>query len=113
MDPVCHRCGNSLHEGEGFCVHCGAPQLVVEAPDTAVTVPAVRLRGDTHNVEWRVAITSALIVAVPVGLLAPVPGGSLFAIGGGFAAIALYRRRSAAFTDGRVRTSESETARIA
>jgi hypothetical protein len=103
MDLVCHRCGNALHGGEGFCVHCGAPQLMVEAADAAVPPPPpILFRGDTHNVEWRIAIASALIVALPVGLLAPVPGGSLFAIGGGFAAIALYRRRSAAFTDGRI-----------
>ncbi|MGC2620844.1 MAG: hypothetical protein WA414_17510 [Acidobacteriaceae bacterium] len=103
MDLACHRCGNTLHEGEGFCVHCGAPQLMVEAADAAVPPPPpIRFRGDTHNVEWRIAITSALLVAIPVGLLAFVPGGSLFAIGGGFAAIALYRQRSAAFTDGRI-----------
>jgi hypothetical protein len=103
MDMACHRCGNTVHEGEGFCVHCGAPQLVVEAADAAVPPPPpIRFRGDIHNVEWRIAITSALIVAVPVGLLAPVPGSSLFAIGGGFAAVALYRHRSAAFTDGRI-----------
>jgi hypothetical protein len=103
MDLACHRCGNTLQEGEGFCVHCGAPQLVVEAADGAVPPPPpIQFRGDTQHVEWRIAITSALIVAVPVGLLAFVPGGSLFAIGGGFAAIALYRQRSAAFTDGRI-----------
>jgi hypothetical protein len=103
MDLACHRCGNNLQEGEGFCVHCGAPQLMVEAADAAVPPPPpIRFRGDAHNVEWRIAITSALIVALPVGLLAFVPGGSLFAIGGGFAAIALYRQRSAAFTDGKI-----------
>lgn len=104
MDPLCHRCGNSLAEGETFCRHCGAPQLMVEAADPAVPQqPAIRLRGETHAVDWRAAILAALLVAIPVGLLSALTkSSSLFPIGGGFAAIALYRRRAAAFTDGRI-----------
>ncbi|HEY6448911.1 MAG TPA: zinc ribbon domain-containing protein [Acidobacteriaceae bacterium] len=104
MDPICHRCGNSLAEEETFCRHCGAPQLVVEAADPAVPQqPAVRLRGNAHAVDWRAAILAALLVALPVGLLSALTkSSSLFPIGGGFAAIALYRRRAAAFTDGRI-----------
>ena len=104
MDLLCHRCGNSLHDDQGFCPHCGAPQLVVEASDPAAPrQPAVRFRGDTHSIDWRAAILSALLVAVPVGLLSALTrSSSLFPIGGGFAAIALYRRRGATFTDGRI-----------
>jgi len=104
MDPICHRCGNSLAEGESFCRHCGAPQLVVEAADATVPQqPSVRLRGELHSVDWHAAILSALLVAIPVGLLSALTKtSSLFPIGGGFAAIALYRRRAAAFTDGRI-----------
>ena len=104
MDLLCHRCGNSVHEGEGFCPHCGAQQLMVEASDvTAAQQPAVRTRGDTHTIEWRAAILSALLVAIPVGLLSGLTRlNALFPIGGGFAAIWLYRRRGAPFTDGRI-----------
>lgn len=105
MDLTCHRCGNPLREGEGFCAHCGAPQLSVEATDPALQQQqqAVRFRGDTPHVNWRAAILCALLVAIPVGLLSALTGGySLFGIAGGFAAMALYRRRSSANTDGRI-----------
>jgi hypothetical protein len=104
VDLVCHRCGNSLHEGEGFCPHCGAQQLVVDSSETAgPQQPPQRLGIDPSRVQWRVAITSALLVAVPVGLLSALAGmSSLFVIAGGFATIALYRKRSEAFTDGSI-----------
>jgi hypothetical protein len=105
MDLVCHRCGNPLREGEGFCAHCGAPQLTVEPADATVQQQqqAVRFRGDGPLVNWRSAILCALVVAVPVGLLSAFTGGySLLGIAGGFAALALYRRRSSANTDGRI-----------
>lgn len=104
MDPVCHRCGNNLHEGEGFCPHCGAQQLVVDSSETAgPQQPTQRLGIDPTRVQWRTAITSALLVAVPVGLLSALAGmSSLFVIAGGFATIALYRKRSEAFTDGSI-----------
>ncbi len=104
MELLCHRCGNPLHEGDGFCPHCGAQQLRVEAADSSVQQqPEIRFRGDPHAVQWRAAIVVSLLVAIPVGLLSALTrSSSLFPIGGGFAAIALYRRRTAGFTDGRI-----------
>jgi len=105
MELACHRCGNLVHEGDGFCAHCGAPQLTVEAADAAVQQQqqAVRFRGDTQPVNWRAAIICALLVAVPVGLLSALTSiSSLFVIAGGFVTMALYRRRNSAFTDGRI-----------
>lgn len=105
MESVCHRCGNTLQGEESFCSHCGAPQLVVETPDAAAQHPAMqRLRGDSHAVDWRTAMLCAVLIAVPVGLLSALAGmSSLFVIAGGFATIALYRRRSnSGFTDGRI-----------
>jgi hypothetical protein len=105
MEQACHRCGNPVREGDGFCAHCGAPQLIVEAADAAVQQQqqAVRFRGETQPVDWRAAILCALLVAVPVGLLSALTSiSSLFVIAGGFVTMALYRRRSAATTDGRI-----------
>ena len=104
MEPLCHRCSNPLREGDAYCPHCGVQQLVVEPSDSSLPQqPPVRLRGDPHSVEWRAAILAALLVAIPVGLLSALTrSSSLFPIGGGFAAIALYRRRTAGFTDGRI-----------
>jgi hypothetical protein len=104
MDLLCHRCGNSLLEGEGFCPHCGAPQLVVDAAEASGPHPPTqRLGVDPTRVQWRTAIIAALIVSVPVGLLSALAGmSSLFVVAGGFATIALYRKRSEGFTDGRI-----------
>lgn len=102
MDRLCHRCGNALHEGEGFCPQCGAPQLIVDASENSgPQAPTQRLGIDPTRVQWRTAILSALLIAVPVGLLSALAGmSSLFVIAGGFGTIALYRRRSEGFTDG-------------
>lgn len=107
MDLLCHRCGNSLHEGEGFCPHCGAPQLVVDASEASGPQPPTqRLGADPTRVQWRKAITSALLIAVPVGLLSAWAGDFLvwllLEVTGGFATIALYRKRSEGMTDGRI-----------
>jgi hypothetical protein len=107
MELVCHRCGNGLHEGEAFCPHCGALQLVVDSSEpTGPQQPTQRLGIDPSRVQWRLAITSALLVALPVGLLSALAGDvlllMLIEITAGFATIAIYRRRSEASTDGSV-----------
>lgn len=103
MVQVCQRCGNSLQEGDAHCPHCGAPQLLVEAPELFTQPPTQRTQGSPGGVQWRPAITSALLVAVPVGILSALAGmSSLFVIAGGFATIALYRKRCSGFTDGKI-----------
>ena len=106
METACHRCGNPVREGDGFCAHCGAPQLTVEAADAAVQQQqqTVHFRGEPQRVNWRTAILSALLVAIPVGLLSAFTNiSALFVIAGGFVTLALYRRRSAgSSTDGRI-----------
>lgn len=103
MESVCHRCNTPLRESDVFCPHCGAPQLMVEAPEAFSQHPAVKVQGDPHGVQWRQAILSAVLVAIPVGILSALAGmSSIFVIAGGFATIALYRRRCAGFTDGRI-----------
>lgn len=104
MEMLCHRCGNSLREGENWCPHCGAPQLVVETGDSAfVAQSAVRFQGDPHRVQWRAAITSALIMAIPLGLISGLAGTSLLIVlGAGVVTVWLYQRRTRSFSDGRV-----------
>ena len=105
MEATCHRCGNVLHEGDGFCPHCGAQQLIVDTSDDGgPQQPSQRLGVDPSRVQWRTAIISALFVAVPVGVLSALAGGfrTILVIAGGFAVIALYRHRCEALTDGRM-----------
>lgn len=109
MESLCHRCSNPLSEGESFCSHCGAPQLVVDTsePVGPQTTPQ-RLGGDLARVQWRAGITSALLLAIPVGLLSALSGalsslvGTFLVIAGGFGTIFLYRHRTNGITDGRI-----------
>lgn len=105
MELLCHRCSNPLQESESFCPHCGAPQLVVDTSEPiGPQAPLQRMGSDATRVQWRTGITSALLVAIPVGLLSALGGGmsTLLVIAGGFGTIFLYRRRTAAVTDGRI-----------
>lgn len=104
MELLCHRCGNALHEGETFCPHCGAPQLVVDTSEPMGSPQQAQRPGpDPSRVQWRIAITYAVLLAIPVGLLSAFAGmSSLFVIAGGFGAIAIYRKRTEAFTDGSI-----------
>ncbi|MBT9331608.1 hypothetical protein [Paracidobacterium acidisoli] len=108
MEAVCHRCGGSLVDSGIFCPHCGAPQLRVQEGDEAdLQQPAAVQRSgtrDRHKVSWKPAITSALLLAVPLGLISGLVGFSIFLLlAGGFAAVALYRRNCpSALADGQV-----------
>jgi hypothetical protein len=99
MDPVCHRCGTTLNSAEElFCPHCGAPQLRYEASEEPGPSPAFPQQAASGRnlevVSWKAAVVSALLVAVPVGLLSSLLNfGSLWVICGGIATVSLYRRR--------------------
>ena len=97
MDSVCHKCGSAISSSELFCSHCGAPQLRYEPADEApaFSAPTQALGRDPGVVLWKDAIIAAIMVAVPVGILSSLLDfGALWVIGGGIAAISLYRRRT-------------------
>lgn len=77
---------------------------MVDAADSSFAQqPTVQMRVEAQRVQWRAAISSAVLVAIPVGLLSALTRTSFFfVIAGGFATIALYRRRTSAVTDGRI-----------
>jgi len=111
MDLVCHRCGTALNSpDELFCPHCGAPQLRYEPGDEPVTSVAPSqqtMSGRLDLVSWKAAIVSALIIAalvsIPVGLLSTIYDFSLiWVVGGGIAAVSLYRRRVGVPPSGRM-----------
>jgi hypothetical protein len=99
MDLVCHRCGTALNSpDELFCPHCGAPQLRYEpADDPVASASSQQQATGCHGldlVSWKVAIVSALLVAVPVGLLTSILAfGFFWVVIGGIATVSLYRRR--------------------
>lgn len=105
MELLCHRCGNPLQQDESFCAHCGAPQLVVDTSEPIGSqAPVQRLGSEASRVQWRAGITSALLLAIPVGLLSALSGGlsTILVIAGGFGTILLYRKRTSGMTDGRM-----------
>jgi hypothetical protein len=99
MDPVCHRCGTALNsESNLFCPHCGVPQLryePVDDPSASFTPSQQTVVGrNLEFVSWKTAVSSASVVAIPVGLLSSILPVALFwVICGGIATVSLYHRR--------------------
>lgn len=110
MDPACHRCGTALTSSdELFCPHCGAPQLRYEPADetsSAVAMPQAagrNLESGSSKAAILSALTVAALVAIPLGLLSSIyDSGRLWVVGGGIAAVFLYRRRVDAVPTGRL-----------
>ena len=74
MEPTCTRCHQPVTAGSCYCPVCGLPQLVYSAdgaqgqgqPDR--WNEAVR---DAASVSWKPALRSALMLAIPAGILCP------------------------------------------
>jgi len=107
MAIPCYRCHEALSGEEPFCAHCGAPQLCVPESEAVLSAQEGSLQ---HTIDqaagmlrWRTAVQAALIVALPAALLsALLSPGTLWAFGGGFLTVALYRRRTASPTNGKL-----------
>ena len=107
MDQPCYKCGQVVEEGRVFCPHCRAPQIRVIIAYAVAAVP-VATRGQAQltssetvpliavPMRWDQAAqpcaVAALIAALGMvfKLIVPV----IAAIGCGFLAVALYRRRN-------------------
>lgn len=107
MDQPCYKCDQMVEEGRVFCPHCRAPQIRVVIAE-AVTVPASgpAQQGPLSTSEavpvialsasWSQTVqpsaVASLIAALGMvsGLINPV----VAALGAGFLAVALYRRRN-------------------
>lgn len=72
METTCDRCHQTMQEDSCYCPVCGLPQLVYSAENgTGQGQPerwneAVR---DAGSVAWKPALRSALMLAIPAGLL--------------------------------------------
>ena len=72
MEVTCSRCNSTMQKDSCFCPVCGLPQLVYSAEDNGGQnqperwTEAVR---DASSVAWKPAIRSALMLAVPAGIL--------------------------------------------
>jgi hypothetical protein len=108
MEQPCYKCGQTVDEGRVFCPHCSAPQIrvVLAGPAAAMTatspvqegeltasqtVPVIALPMRWNQAAQPCAI-AAFIAALSMVLRLIVP--VIAAIGAGFLAVALYRRRN-------------------
>lgn len=108
MDQPCYKCGQVVEEGRVFCPHCHAPQIRVIVAEGAASVPAISSAQTTPlaasetvpviavPMRWDQAAqpcaVAALIAALGMVFQLIVP--LIAAIGAGFLAVALYRRRN-------------------
>jgi hypothetical protein len=72
MEVTCSRCNSTMQKDSCFCPVCGLPQLVYSAEEDGTQnqperwTEAVR---DASSVAWKPAIRSALMLAIPAGIL--------------------------------------------
>lgn len=112
MDHPCHKCSQAVDDGLPFCSHCGAPQIRVAitepatqtapagdeafpTPDHSVALISPSLPAIVMPARWSHAVQPCALAAA-VGLLLTILGLNPFvaALGAGFLAVAIYRRRT-------------------
>ena len=120
MHTNCHTCGGELPAGQtAFCPHCGAPQITLaldfQTPDTSL-VPGPATTGmrpppRPQQVDWRLAIQCAIVVAAIGGVLAVgalrlpmlAPASMLWILSASLITLGLYQnRRPGAGMDARI-----------
>lgn len=107
MDQPCYKCAQVVEEGRVFCPHCRAPQIRVIVADPVAAVPvatgAQAQRTSTETVplialpmRWEQAAQPCAVAALiaALGMVFQLIHPVIAAIGCGFLAVALYRRRN-------------------
>src|SRR6201994_1268174 len=104
MSLLCHRCGATIGASELFCSACGSPQLRFSQQaesEGSWSGRSSSAPARTEGISWKDAILSALLVAVPTGLLTAISvlswGCCLWVVGGAVLAVSVYHRRAPAF----------------
>lgn len=107
MDQPCYKCGQTMEEGRVFCPHCRAPQIrvivaePVAAASAAATAQAQLTSSETVPViavpmRWDQAAQPCAVAALiaALGMVFKLINPVIAAVGAGFLAVALYRRRN-------------------
>jgi hypothetical protein len=106
MEMTCSRCHQTVQADNCFCPVCGLPQLVYTADGSVPQGQPDRWNEvvrDASNVDWKPALRSALMLAIPAGILSsmlsPVSifGMPLMAIAGAWVVILYMRTRRPAW----------------
>ncbi len=72
MEVTCTRCHQAVPVDSCYCPTCGLPQIVYSSEDGSVPAPGDSSTGtlrDASAVEWKPALRSVILLAVPAGLL--------------------------------------------
>jgi hypothetical protein len=112
LEATCQRCHETLREADRYCPVCGLPQLIylaAEAPVVTLGSEAAPLPGLASEqfglpdgIAWRPALKTALMLAVPAGLLCAALGqigqsmalGLVWMMGAAAWAVSLYTKRA-------------------
>jgi hypothetical protein len=106
MEVICTRCHQTMPEDSCFCPVCGLPQLVYSAENNGSSGQPERWNEavrDASSVAWKPALRSALMLAIPAGILSnmlsPVSifGMPLMAIAGAWVVLLYMRRQQPAW----------------
>jgi len=76
MELTCSRCHQTVQAGDCYCPVCGLPQLVYTADGSAGQGSPERWNEavrDASSVEWKAALRTALLLAIPAGMLCAIP----------------------------------------
>lgn len=110
MEATCQRCHETLRDGDRYCSVCGLPQLIYIPAETPLAVTGddgsresgaatAGLAGLPGGIDWPSALKSALMLAIPAGVLCSGLSqlgqslGLLWMVGAAAWAVALYCKR--------------------
>ncbi len=74
MEITCTRCHQAVEAANCFCPACGLPQLLYSAESIPGQAPPERFTEparDAGTVDWKRAMPTALMLAIPAGILCP------------------------------------------
>jgi hypothetical protein len=100
MELTCNRCHQTVQEGDCYCPVCGLPQIVYSTDGAAVQGEGEHRQErvlDAGTVDWKLALRSAMALAIPAGIFCSVPSpvgffGLLIMAGAAAWVVALYLR---------------------
>jgi hypothetical protein len=76
LEITCQRCHEPIHDVDRYCSSCGLPQLIYVAAETPVMPledgqisAGGDLAGLGSGIAWRPALQTAMLLAIPAGLL--------------------------------------------
>jgi len=80
METTCNRCHQTVQDENCYCPSCGLPQFVYSAESAAGQGQTERWNDavrDAASIDWKPALRSAFMLAIPAGILCAPFGGQV------------------------------------